>query len=100
MKNVKINFALREFIKKKIGQADMIHKEEIEPYFDYVRDIQKNFILFKEKEADTLLFGNPSELEDLRRSRAQFTIVPLTNEQFDMLADTQFLDLLSSLDVR
>lgn len=69
-------------------------------YFDYIRDIQKSFLQFKEKEASTYLFGTPSELEDMRRAKAHFTIVPITNEQFDMINDRLFLDLLSSIDVK
>lgn len=46
LKSVKINYAVREFLKKKIGTNQKLHKDNLDHYFDYLRDIQKDFIVF------------------------------------------------------
>lgn len=46
------------------------------------------------------LFGTSTELYDLSRSRPAFTVIPISPEHFDMLADPHFLDLLSALDIK
>ena len=63
-------------------------------------EIEKGYLDFKKMEEDVLLFGNEEELYDLNRGRCEYTVVPATKEQFDLLSDPSFVSLLSSLDIK
>ena len=45
------------------------------------------------------MFGSPEEINDLTRAQVDYSVVAVNKQQFDMLNERAFIELLSSINV-
>lgn len=65
-----------------MGQRDQMHPEEFKDYLQFIMDIEKGFLEFKQLEEDLLLFGKAEESADVKRAQPDYTILAVSQSDF------------------
>ena len=62
--------------------------------------IKEGYSSFKAEEENLLLFGTPEDIHDYQREQIEFTFVVKEKQDFEMLQDQNFINLLASIEVK
>ncbi|CDW80133.1 UNKNOWN [Stylonychia lemnae] len=100
LNTAKIAISVKQFLMQKIGTRVSMDQLELKKYLEFIMEIEKGYLEFKQQEEEMLLFGKVDEVYDLQRNFPDFTVVPVNKEQFDMINEKPFTDLLAALDIR
>ena len=72
-------------------------RKDVVKYFDYIKQVAAEFAEFEKAKEDATLFGSQTALNDLQRAPPSFSVVPVSREEFQAIADPVFLRLLATL---
>lgn len=103
LQDKKAMMAVKQFLLAK--QSQITTKQQVQDYLSYLNIIAGELQTFKAIEDNLILLGGNIELNDINRAtsssttRLEFSIVPLTPDQFIKSNDAVFVKLIQNLGV-